>query len=158
MLNLRRTFWKENVYSASYRWGSDVPLFTNILALLNPIGSGKILKVLQIDLGASASNNITVTGNITLFTAISGASDLSINIIKYNPNSPNSIAEIYGGGSLTLDKVLSRKSFNFSNLPSETFDFKQEFELHPGQGLCVINEAESSGNIFLPYVTFNWWE
>ena len=72
MLNLRRTFWKENVYSASYRWGSDVPLFTNILALWNPIGSGKILKVLQIDLGASASNNITVTGNITLFTAILG--------------------------------------------------------------------------------------
>src|SRR3990167_11363101 len=111
MINLRRTFWRENIYSCSYRWGSDVPLFTNILALWNPLGSGKTLKVLQVDLGASASTNITVIGNITLFTAISGASDLSANIIKYNPNSPNPLAKIYGGGSLTLDKVLSRKSF-----------------------------------------------
>ena len=158
MINLRRTFWRENVYSCSYRWGSDVPLFTNILALWNPLGSGKTLKVLQVDLGASASTNITVAGNITLFTAISGASDLSANIIKYNPNSPNSVAEIYGGGVLTLDKVLSRKSFNFSNLPSETFDFKQEFELLPGIGICVIHEAETSGNVYLPWVTYTFFE
>jgi len=158
MINLRRTFWRENVYSCSYRWGSDVPLFTNILALWNPLGSGKTLKVLQVDLGASASTNITVIGNITLFTAISGASDLSANIIKYDPNSPNSIAQIYGGGVLTLGNIINRKSFNFSNLPSESFDFKQEFELLPGNGICVVHEAETSGSVYLPYATYTFFE
>ena len=158
MINLRRTFWRENIYSCSYRWGSDVPLFTNILALWNPLGSGKTLKVLQVDLGASASTNITVISQLTLFSVISGATDLSANIVKYNPNSPNPVAEIYGGGILTLGKVIDRRSLNFSNLPSESIDFKQEFELLPGSGICIVHEAETSGNVYLPWVTYTFFE
>ena len=159
MLNLRRTFWKENVYSASYRWGTDVPLFTNILALWNPIGSGKILKVLQINSGASASGSISVISNVTLFTGVSGATDLTTNIVKYNPNSPDTIAKIYAGGSLTVDKIVDRRTINFSNgMPPYGIDFIQEFELLPGNGLFVGHESESAGNSYLPWVTFSWFE
>ena len=159
ILNLRRTFWKEDVYSCSYRWGSDVPLFTNILALWNPLGSGKKLNVLGINLGVSASSSISVISQVVLFTNINGATDLTLNLVKYDPNAPNSIAKIYGGGILTLGNVLDRRTINFSNgMPMQDIDFKQEFEISQGNGLCVVHEAETSGNSYLPFVTFNWWE
>lgn len=159
MINLRRTYWKENIFSASFRWGSDVPLFTNILALFNPLGNNKNLKVLQINMGASASGSISVISNVTLFTGVSGATDLTTNIVKYNPNNPDSIAKIYAGGSLTVDKIVDRRTINFSNgMPPYGIDFIQEFELTPGTGLFVGHEAESSGNVYLPWGSFSWWE
>lgn len=159
MINLRRTFWKENLYSASYRWGSDVPLFTNILALFNPITNIKRLNVLGINMGISATGSISVISQVVLFTSITSATDLSTNIIKYNPSSPNSIAKIYGGGSLTLGNVVDRRTINFSNgMPPTNIEFKQEFELISGQGLCVVHEAETSGNVYNPWCTFNWYE
>ncbi len=159
MLNLRKTFFKENLYACSYRWGSDVPLFTNILALWNPATNTKNLNVLQINMGASATGSISVISQIVLFTTIASGTDLSSNIIKYNPNSPNSIAKIYGGGTLTLGNVVDRRTINFSNgMPPNSINFEQEFELFPGQGLCLIHEAETSGNVYLPWCTYNWFE
>ena len=159
MINLRRTFWKENVYSVNFRWGSDVPLFTNILALWNPITNSKNLNVLSINMGISASGNISVISQAVLFTSITSATDLTTNLIKYNPNSPNSVAKIYAGGSLSLGNVIDRRTVNFSNgMPSTNIDFKQEFELIPGQGICVIHESETAGNSYLPWVSYNWWE
>ena len=159
MLNLRRTFWKENLFSCSYRWGLDVPLFTNILALWNPLGSGKNLKVLQVNMGASASGSISVISNVSLFTGVSDATDLTGNIVKYNPNNPDSIAKIYAGGSLTVDKIVDRRTMNFSNgMPPYGINFVQEFELIPGNGLFVGHESESAGNSYLPWCTYSWWE
>ncbi len=159
MINLRRTFYKEALYSCSYRWGTDVPLFSNILALWNPIGSRKRINVLSINMGVSASSSISVISNVTLFTAISSASDLTPTLVKYNPDSLNSIAKIYGGGSLTLGNIIDRRTINFSNgMPPNNIDFTQEFEIPPGSGICVIHESETSGNSYLPWVTFNWWE
>ena len=159
MLNLRRTFWKENLFSCSFRWGTDVPLFTNILAIFNPLGSGKNLKVLQINMGASASSSISVISNVTLFTSVSSATDLTGNIVKYNPNNPDSIAKIYAGGSLVTGKIVDRRTINFSNgMPPEGIDFVQEFELVPGTGLFVGHESESAGNSYLPWCTYSWWE
>ena len=159
MLNLRRTFWKENLFSCSFRWGSDVPLYSNILALWNPLGSGKNLNVIQINMGASASGSISVISNVTLFTDVVGGTDLTANIVKYNPNNPNSIAKIYAGGSLTTDKIIDRRTINFSNgMPPYGIDFVQEFELLPGTGIFIGHESESAGNVYYPWVTFNWFE
>ena len=137
-----------------------MPLWTNILALWNPIGSGKNLNVLQIDMGVSAGGSISVISQIVLVTAIGGGvTDLSANIIKYNPNSPTTIAKIYAGGSLTLGEVLDRRTINFSNgMPPYGKDFKQEFVLVSGNGLCVIHESETAGNTYLPWATYNWFE
>ena len=137
-----------------------MPLFTNILALFNPIGSGKDLNVLQVDMGASASGSISTISNVSLFSDISGgATDLTGNIIKYNPNNPNSIAKVYAGGSLTVEGIINRRTTNFSNgMPPYSVDFKQEFVLKPGNGLFVGHEAETAGNVYLPWVSFSWWE
>ncbi len=160
MLNLRRTFWKENVYSCSFRWGSDVPLFSNILAIFNPSTNNKNLNILSINMGVSAQSSISVISSVTLFTSIGGGStDLTSTLIKYNPNCLNSVAKIYAGGSLTLGNVIDRRTINMSNgMPPTNIDFAQEFELTPGNGICVVHEAETSGNVYLPWVTYNWWE
>ena len=111
-------------------------------------------------MGASASGSITVISQAVLFTSIgSGPTDLTGNIIKYNPNSPNSVAQIYAGGSLTLGNVVDRRTFNFSNgSPPQSIDFKQELELLPGNGICVVHESETSGNVYRPWSTFTWFE
>lgn len=160
MLNLRKSFWKENLFTCSFRWGSDVPLFSNILALWNPIGSGRNLNVLQINMGVSAQSSISVISSVTLFTSIgSGPTELTSTLIKYNPNSPNSIAKLYAGGSLTLGNTIDRRTINMSNgMPPTNIDFNQEFVLTPGNGICVVHESETSGNTYLPWVTYNWWE
>lgn len=159
MLNLRRTFWKENIYSCNYRWGSDVPIFTNILAIFNPITNNKNLNLLQIDIGASLGVSSTVLARVNLFTAILSGLDLSTDIIKYNPKAPNPLAKIYSSGSLTLDKVLDRRTIMVNTgTPSDSINFNQEFEIEPGKGVCVVHESEYSGNLFYPYVTLTWWE
>ncbi len=111
-------------------------------------------------MGASASSSISVISQVVLFTSIgNGQTDLTSTLIKYNPNSPNSVAKIYGGGSLTLGNVVDRRTINFSNgMPPYSIDFEQEFILFPGNGLCIVHESETSGNVYLPWATFSWFE
>lgn len=104
------------------------------------------------------STNINILTQIYLFNSITSATDLTSAILKFNPNSPTSIAQIYAGGSLTLVNSITRRTFGLNSDLSDTIEFPQELEIPPGQGVCLVHEAESSGLIYTPYVTYYWWE
>lgn len=143
----------------NYRWGADVPLFTNILALWNPIGSGKNLSLLQVNIAASLGVSSTVLAELIFFTNIIGGTNINSNIIKYNPNSQNSIANIFAGGTLTLATVIDRRTISVNlAMPSYDIEFAQELEIPPGKGVCLVHESEYSTNLFYPYATFSWFE
>lgn len=160
MLNLRKTFWKENVYSAHHRWDVDVPVWTNIFAIWNPINSGKIINLLQIDVGASQITNFSILSQIVEFSSFgSGDVDLTPDIVKYDKDSPNSIAKIFRAGSLILGKTIDRRTIGLDNgMPSYNKTFLQEYEILPNSGICIVHEAESASRVYNPWATFTWYE
>lgn len=118
------------------------------------------MKLLQIDVGASQITDFSILSQIVEFSSFgSGQVDLTTNIVKYANDSPNSIVNLFRAGSLTLGKVIDRRTIGLgSGMPQYNKTFIQEYEILPNNGICIIHEAESAARVYYPWATFTWIE
>lgn len=113
---------------------------------------------MQIDFGFLIGVSENILSKIYTVSSLIPGTDLTSGILKFNPNSFNSIANIFAGGSLTLDKGITERSLGFQSDLKDSIIFPQELEIPPGQGVCVVHEAEISALIYNPYVSYYWFE
>ena len=157
-LNLRASnlIYPGFLYSGSVALTFDNGIFTDILSLYNPVGSGKTAYIIAATFSARADGS---TRNMTLNFS-RGVRTLAGTVVtpsKLDTTTPANATELNYGGTWIIGSLIESRTMS---APTDSLDIGivSPIILHQGEGVLFYTQSESGGQTLIPSASIVWYE
>lgn len=162
----------QNVFMASIAYGSPITIPENAnnlvskFCLVNPVGSGKVLELIDLDIGlvAAATAAAFILVYQTGASAISGLSATTVGTIQsgYVGGSVASVCTFYSaathvGTPVQLMTIAAQQSTSALQAGTLHYEFKGKIIIPPGTAIDLAASAAGPASGAIPTLTWNEW-